>query len=147
MRRLAVALALLSGALVAPMASTVVPARAGYAGAASERLGTIAFLRQLATGTGLFTIGPDGSGLRRLTPSGVDVPSYGRAPGGRRIAYLDKQGALRLVRPDGTRRGLLARGSPLRSGWFLSWSPDGNAIAVDARAGHTASTRPSVARS
>ncbi len=52
------------------------------------------------------------------------------APDGSRIAYLDRRGALWLVRPDGTGRVLLAASSPLRNPWVLSWSPDGKAIAV-----------------
>ena len=97
-----------------------------------SRAGTIAFLRG-EVGSGLFAIEADGSGLRRLTPSGLDVASFEWAPDGSRIAYLDSRGALRLVRPDGTGGELLAAGSPLRSPWFLSWSPDGKAIAVVAR--------------
>ena len=92
------------------------------------RSGTIAFLRG-----GLFVIKADGSGLRRLTPSGAGVASYQWSPDGSRIVYLDSRGALGLVRPDGTGRQLLAARSPLRSPWFLRWSPDGKAIAVLAR--------------
>lgn len=94
----------------------------------------IAFLRSVGDGpAGVFVIRPDGSGLRRLTPSGSDIGSYAWAPDGDRIAYLDRRGALWLVRPDGTGRRLLAASSPLRSPWILSWSPDGKAIAVLAR--------------
>jgi TolB protein len=81
----------------------------------------------------LFVIGADGSGLRRLSPDTVDVSSYQWSPDGSRIVYLDHEGALRLVRPDGTGGELLARASPLRSPWELSWSPNGRTIAVDAR--------------
>ncbi len=99
-----------------------------------SRSGTIAFLRTVGAGPShLFAIEADGSGLRRLTPSGLDVASFEWAPDGSRIAYLDASGALRLVRPDGTGRQRLATSSLLRSPWFLSWSPDGKAIAVDAR--------------
>ena len=62
----------------------------------------------------------------------MDVASYAWAPDGGRIAYLDAHGALRLVRPDGTGRKLLVAGAPV-SEWFMSWSPDGKAIAVDSR--------------
>ena len=116
--------------------SVVVGATAGHAGVRG-RSGTIAFLRSdagLGRGSaGLFAIRPDGSGLRRLTPSGSDIGLFEWAPDGNRIAYLDRQGALRLVRPDGRGRVLLAASSPLRSPWSLSWSPDGKAIAVLAR--------------
>lgn len=117
--------------LVAACVLMAVPAAMG---GGSRRSGSIAFLRTVGDGPSrLFAIGADGSGLRRLTPSGLDVTSYEWSPDGSRIAYLDKQGALRLVRSDGTGRELLAASSPLRSPWFLSWSPDGKAIAVDAR--------------
>jgi len=113
--------------------SLAVDARSSRAGIQS-RSGTIAFLRTVGDGpTNLFAVAADGRSLRRLTPNGLDVASFEWAPDGSRIAYLDRHGALRLVRPDGTGRELLAAGSPLRSPWFLSWSPHGNAIAVDAR--------------
>ena len=41
---------------------------------------------------GLFAIRADGSGLRRLAPSGLDVASFEWSPDGSRIAYLDKHG-------------------------------------------------------
>ena len=117
------------------LTSGLVGATAGHAGV-QGRSGTIAFLRSdagLGRGSaGLFAIRPDGSGLRRLTPSGSDIGLFEWAPDGSRIAYLDRRGALWLVRPDGTGRVLLAASSPLRNPWSLSWSPDGKAIAVDA---------------
>jgi Tol biopolymer transport system component len=119
MTRLAVLLALLSGTLVALLASTVVPARAG---AARGRVGTIAFLRQLATGTGLFTIRPDGSDLRRLTPSGVDVASYEWAPDGRRIAYWYR---ISVISTGGGEPRRLPSGEVQD----LDWSPRGDEIA------------------
>ena len=121
-----------AAAALLPLSSVLVGADAGRAGV-QGRSGTIAFLRSVGDGpTSLFAIRADGSGLRRLTPSGSDIGSYEWAPDGSRIAYLDRQGALRLVRPDGTGRVLLAASSPLRSPWFLSWSSDGKAIAVNA---------------
>ena len=103
-----------AAALVA-LSSALVGATAGHAGV-QGRSGTIAFLRSVGDGpSSLFAIKPDGSGLRRLTPSGLDVASFEWAPDGSRIAYLDHRGALWLVRPDGTGRVLLAASSPLRS--------------------------------
>ena len=125
-----------AAATIVALSSVLVGATAGHAGV-QGRSGTIAFLRSdagLGRGpAGLFAIRPDGSGLRRLTPSGSDIGLFEWAPDGNRIAYLDRQGALRLVRPDGRGRVLLAASSPLRSPWSLSWSPDGKAIAVLAR--------------
>jgi len=127
---------LLTGAVVVVLTGVVVGAAASRAGV-QGRSGTIAFFRSdggLGVGSaGLFAIRADGSGLRRLTPSGSDVGSFAWAPDGSRIAYLDRRGALWLVRPDGTGRVLLAASSPLRNPWSLSWSPDGKAIAVLAR--------------
>jgi len=119
---------LAAGALVA--LSSVTPAAPGV----ERRTGTIAFLRTVGDGpSALYVIEADGRGLRRVTPAGLDVASFEWAPDGSRIAYLDSRGALRLVRADGTGSELLARSSPFRSPWILSWSPDGRAIAVDDR--------------
>ena len=127
---------LLAAVVVVALTGVLVEVTASDAGVRS-RAGTIAFLRSVGTGPGrpssLLAIHADGSGLRRLTPSGLDVASFEWSPDGSRIAYLDVRGALRLVRPDGTGRELLARDSPLRSPWALSWSPDGKWIAVLAR--------------
>src|SRR5690348_274506 len=102
--RLAV-LALLAGAAVGLTASAAV----GQA-AASKRAGTIAFVR-LVPGPGfggrLFTVRPDGSGLRPVTPPSTRVYSYAWSPDGRLIAYVDRQFSLWLVHPDGTGRRLL----------------------------------------
>src|SRR4051794_38096892 len=104
----AVAAAALSGVLGGPT-----PSHAGL----RSRAGTIAFLRfppggweRGGGGAGLFVIQADGSGLRRLTLPGSDVESYQWSPDGSRIAYLDSRGALRVVRPDGAGRRLLAAG-------------------------------------
>ena len=117
---------LAAGVLVA-LSFVLVGANASHAGV-QGRTGMIAFIRSVADGpSSLFVIKPDGSGLRRFTPSGSDIGLFEWAPDGSRIAYLDRRGALWLVRPDGTGRVLLAPRSPLRSPWSLSWSPDGKA--------------------
>jgi Tol biopolymer transport system component len=71
----------------------------------------------------------DGSGLRRLTPRGTTVYSYAWSPDGRLIAYTDQRLSLWLVRPDGTGRTLLLPSSKV-STVGLSWSPDGERIAI-----------------
>ena len=115
-----------------PCWSEPLPVMRGFR-VARERLRFSAAMRTRTGSAGLFVIRADGSGLRRLTPSGSDIGLFEWAPDGSRIAYLDRRGALWLVRPDGTGRVLLAASSPLRSPWVLSWSPDGKAIAVLAR--------------
>src|SRR5262245_17134140 len=118
-----------AGALLA-LSSLVVGAGASHA-RVEVRSGTIAFLRAVGDGPfSLFAIEADGSGFRRLAPSGSRIASFEWGPDGSRIAYLDMQGALRLVRADGTGRVLLAESSPLRNPTSLSWSPDGKSIAV-----------------
>jgi TolB protein len=130
-------------AVAAALTCVLIGAPASAAGVGS-RAGTIAFLRTVGDGPdSLFAIRADGSGLRRLTPSSADVGAYEWAPDGARIAYLDRRGALWLVRPDGTGRERLAARSPLRDSWELSWSPDGKAIAVLARASGTPPTNSS----
>jgi hypothetical protein len=113
--------------------SFAVDARASRAGV-QGRSGTIAFLRTVGDGpTSLFAVRGE-----RPQPSAAHAQRLGRR--------LLRVGAGwepdRLPRParsspagspDGTGRELLAASSPLRSPWFLSWSPHGNAIAVDAR--------------
>jgi len=91
--------------------------------------GTIAFVRD-----GLYVIHADGSGLRHITPPGIDVSGYKWSPNGRLIAYIGgyiggRGGSLWLVRPDGTGLRRLLRGSQLAS-MGLSWSPDGKKIAI-----------------
>src|SRR4051794_1231291 len=104
---------LLAGAVAAALLTAVLGgARASHAGVRS-RAGTIAFLRrEVGVHTGLFAIEADGSDLRRLTPSGLDVTAFEWAPDGSRIAYLDRHGALRIVRSDGKGAELLAANSP-----------------------------------
>lgn len=114
------------------VAAALVGAVASHA-AASHRAGTIAFVR-LAPGPGfvgqLFSVRADGSGLRRVTPRSATVYSYAWSPDGRFIAYIDERTfSLWLVRPDGTGRRLLLPTSELSS-LGLSWSPDGQDIAI-----------------
>jgi Tol biopolymer transport system component len=100
--------------------------------AATERTGTIAFIRQGNDGIyggGLFVVRPDGSGLRRVTPPGTRVYWYAWSPDAKLIAYIDHRFSLWLIRPDGSGRELLLPESRLPS-VGLSWSPDGTRIAI-----------------
>ena len=101
-----------------------------------SRPGTIAFLRFAPDERGLpgqggqvFVMKADGGELRPVT--GQDVYAYAWSPDGRRIAYIDQGFSLWLVRPDGTGRQLLLRGSKLSS-LSLSWSRNGKRIAIAA---------------
>jgi len=113
------------------LAALTTTAAASHA-AATERTGTIAFIRMVNDriyGGGLFTVRPDGSGLRRVTPPGTRVGWYAWSPDGSVIAYIDQRFSLWLVRPDGSGRRLLLPKSRLQS-VGLSWSPDGTRIAI-----------------
>ena len=62
-----------AAAALLALSSVLVGATAGHA-EVQGRAGMIAFLRSVGDGpSSLFAIEPDGSGLRRLTPSGSDV--------------------------------------------------------------------------
>jgi TolB protein len=92
------------------------------AGAAPS--GRIAFFREVGEQAELFSIRPDGSGLRRLTHE----PAYDRAPAwspnGRQIASFG-EGGIVLRAPDGS---VLRRIAIPVQGFLeeLEWSPDGH---------------------
>jgi Tol biopolymer transport system component len=76
---------------------------------------------------GIWTASTDGSHLRKLTADGCG-PNW--SPDGRHIAYLDGNGALRIIAPAGGRSTrLLATGPPCGSPPSYSWSPDSKRIA------------------
>jgi Tol biopolymer transport system component len=76
------------------------------------------------TGTGVYSIGLDGRGLRRLVANG-SAPDW--SPDGRLVAYLAPAAApssgeqVHVVRPNGSKPRLLTRGG---SWAFPRWSPD-----------------------
>ena len=123
-----------AGAVAGAVACALVGVAAGHAGE-GRRAGKIAFLRLSAATAlqtfepGLFVVGADGTGLRRLTPQGTSVFTYQWSPDGKLIAYIDQRLSLWLVRPDGTGHKLLLPTSQLSS-VGLSWSPDGKDIAI-----------------
>jgi Tol biopolymer transport system component len=92
-----------------------------------------------SNGGTLSVVGIDGSGLRELSAPG-GVLAYSEAswsPDGGWIAYIDAQGRLTVVHPDGTSRHLVSmppEGQIDESVGGVSWSPDGVWIAFSARA-------------
>lgn len=82
---------------------------------------------------GLYVIGANGRGLRRLTHGG-GAPDW--SPDGKLIVFIKFDGhrtSLRLIRPDGTGERLLTPTSRT-TGSHPEWSPNGNRI-VDTKAG------------
>jgi Tol biopolymer transport system component len=99
----------------------------------------LAFNRtKLSTGhTAVFTIGLDGSGLRRITPWKRDAGQPDWSPDGRWLAfYMNAQQDVALVHPNGT--GLHIIASAPFSWSSLSFSPNGNKITVGHRLTETA---------
>jgi len=92
---------------------------------------TIVFQATVGATRQLFTIRPDGTGLRQLTASGGEQPAW--SPDGREIAFDAPSGAgtaLFTVRADGTRLGALRLGLSGSSA-APDWSPDGTKLAFD----------------
>jgi Tol biopolymer transport system component len=84
----------------------------------------IAFTR----GEDVYTIRPDGSGLRRVTRREGSSPAW--SPRGDGLAFV-RQGSIYLVRPDRRRpRRLQIEGAGFATGG-LAWSPDGKRIAFE----------------
>jgi Tol biopolymer transport system component len=84
---------------------------------------------------GIWVASRTGAGPRRLTHGGHDAyPAW--SPDGTRIAYLDlADGALWLVRADGSGARRLPVPSRLGGAAAPSWAPDGHALAVPAASG------------
>jgi TolB protein len=74
----------------------------------------------------IFTVRPDGSGLKNLTPPGEFERNPLWSPDGRKILFV-RNGDLYVMDPDGTGRVLVARGNAEVFGH--RWSPDGRMIA------------------
>jgi Tol biopolymer transport system component len=76
-------------------------------------------------------VSPDGKRHRRLTPYGGSQPAFSRS--GRRIAYANGAGefyaAIYAMRPDGSKKTLVARPSEGESLTQPTWSPDGERLA------------------
>ena len=96
----------------------------------------IAFERDLPTRAAIYTMNADGSGLRSLTPSGLQgMPSY--SPDGKRLAFdrtLPHEDAIWTMNLDGTGLRQVTHNKPAgkdecRCDGSPSFSPDGKRIA------------------
>jgi len=74
----------------------------------------------------IFTVQPDGSGLRKLTPAGEFDGEPVWSPDGRQILFVHDDD-LYLMNADGTKRQRLVEGNPEAGSG--TWSPDGRMIA------------------
>jgi TolB protein len=96
--------------------------------------------------TALYVVRPDGTGLRRLTPWGIDVVSPDWSPDGRWIAFSSMEEApepaqIWLVQPDGSARHAI---TSVTGGGFVGFgepvfSPDGSLIMAEGRVDPTGS--------
>ena len=91
---------------------------------AGERSGRIAFARDVGLRFELFTVAPDGTGLRRLTHNRVEDTDPKWSPEGRRLL---SSGSTGLVIRD--TRGQVLRRLPRTFGVEPRWSHDGGRIA------------------
>jgi Tol biopolymer transport system component len=76
---------------------------------------------------GLFTIRPDGSGLRELLAGPIGGPGAW-SPDSRRIV-VGVSGGLLIMNADGSHRMQLTPAGPSANDFWPTWSPDGNLIA------------------
>lgn len=92
--------------------------------AAGDRVGRIVFARDVGSQFELFSVAPDGTGLRRLTRNRVEDTDPKWSPEGRRLLSFGSTG---IVIRDA--RGQALRRLPRPFGTEATWSPDGRSIA------------------
>lgn len=79
----------------------------------------------------LWTVNLDGSGLRQLTPLGVQVQccfNYRWSPDGSKILFADVDGVLWTIAPDGSQLTQVFKDADGRWAITPTWSPDGSMI-------------------
>ncbi len=122
-QRLALAALLAAAAALGLVAALLIAPRL-LSGA--EAVGRIAF----GSREGIFVVGSDGDGLRRLTSAWDDDPAW--SPDGTQIAFTrvrNAVGQIFAMRPDGSDVRKLTSGPFSNS--HPSWSPDGRRIAFE----------------
>jgi len=92
----------------------------------------------LADADALYVVGTDGTGLREIAPPSSVLANTAASwsPDGEWIVFIDADGALSLVHPDGTGLHEIALdpdASIAEAAGGASWSPDGEWIAFTAR--------------
>jgi Tol biopolymer transport system component len=113
-------------AMILVVVTVPVPAHATFPG----RNGLIAFTAGTDAGSQLFTVRPDGTGLRQVTHLDGDAVNVDWAPDGRRIVFAigrEDSARIAIARPDGSGLRVL----PQPDGVFddqPSFSPDGRTI-------------------
>jgi TolB protein len=101
-------------AMAIVLVASVLPARADFRG----HNGRLVFTRS----GDLYSVLPDGTGLRRLTTTGGSTGRW--SPNGKQIAF-ERGGYIWIMSADGSHQRRLV------PGWGPSWSPDGTRIAGD----------------
>jgi Tol biopolymer transport system component len=122
------------GSLVVALAAmtAVVRAIGGPAGATfPAQNGRIAFQVEKRSGTAIYTIKPDGTGLRRLTPRKGEALNPDWSPNGRRIAFNFNECRVAIMHADGSDRRVLPSKTPGGCEGDPSFTPDGSRLVYE----------------
>ena len=100
------------------------PAQATFPG----QNGRIAFQGEKPSGTAIYTMNPNGTGLRRLTPRKGEALTPDWSPNGRLIAVAQHECRVAIMRADGTHRRVLPSKTPGGCETDPSFTPDGSRL-------------------